>query len=92
MKAHHIDLKNIKTLEKIELSKSKDVFLKLATLGTTTTLHIKKKEEKNKQYIFSKTTHRRAIKVDLSTLEIGQYELEVISCHQGGDIDLTLVE
>ncbi len=92
--ANHIEYKNVEKIEIIELSKSKDKFLNLASLGTITTLRINKAEQENNSEKFAKSIRcsENYIQVDLAKLNIGEYYLYITSCHTGNTIKLKLIE
>lgn len=89
--ANHIDFNNVEKLEELELSKTKDGFLKVASLGTITTVSILPKVSLDAPPIFQKDSFED-IKVDLSDFDVGEYTLWITSCHTGGILKLKIVK
>lgn len=83
----HIDGSNVETLKSLKLSKSKDRYLYIAPMGTTTFAYIKNRRGKEQAYKIRGTT-----KIDLKKLKTGIYDLKVLSCHTGGEMKLIIVE
>jgi len=85
--AHHLDGRTIKTVKTLTLSKKRDKYLILPSMGTVTDATLVSPQ--NQEYYFEiKGTE----KIDLSKFPSGNYKLIVSSCHTGGRLSLILTE
>ena len=87
MNVAHINSKNVETLKDLKLSKLKDKYLYIQSMGTVTDAYIKSTKQEEKHYQIWGVT-----KIDLNTLELGQHSLSISSCNNGGYIKLNIVE
>ncbi len=87
LNASHIDYSNVETLTELSLSKTKDQYLIIAPMGTQTDAYITDFLGTKKKYKIYGIT-----KIDLSKLNVGEYQLSIASCNTGGDIKLTITD
>jgi hypothetical protein len=85
--AHHVNGQTVETLASIQLSRTKDKFLVLPSMGTVTDATIVSNNGDKSFYKISGTT-----KIDLSTFPIGVYQLQISSCHTGGRMKFVIIE
>jgi hypothetical protein len=85
--ASHINDNNVEVLKKLTLSKSKDKYLVIPSLGTVTGASISNQYVKGRAYDINKIT-----KIDLSEYPVGNYNLYITSCHTGGELTLVITE
>jgi hypothetical protein len=86
--AAHIDMKNVEVLKELSLSRTKDRYLVVPSLGTVTGVYIYSKTGSHK---YSYDIHG-ITKIDLSNTPLGTFTLEVESCNTGGLMKLTITE
>ncbi len=84
----HLDYTNIEETHTLSLSKSKDKYLYISRLGSQTDAYLVNKNGFKKHY----ETNKEINKIDLSQLEIGNYNLTIISCNTGGGIILNITK
>lgn len=85
--AHHIDNRTVETLTSIQLSKTKDKFLILPSMGTVTDATIISKSGDKSFYEIKGTT-----KIDLSKFVAGTFQLLISSCNTGGQLKFVITE
>ena len=85
--AHHINGRTVETLTSVQLSKSKDKFLILPSMGTVTDATIISKSGDKSFYEINGTT-----KIDLSKFSAGTYQLLISSCNTGGQLKFVITE
>ncbi|MES2776173.1 MAG: hypothetical protein V4722_18490 [Bacteroidota bacterium] len=89
--AAHIDYQNVEKLKTIQLSKTRDRYLFVASLGTVTTAWVTGINNLGRSYNISHPMDRR-IQIDLAEFPPGTFRLEIISCNKGGSIQLVIKE
>jgi hypothetical protein len=87
MRYTHIDGKNVETIGHLSLSKTKDKYLFISSMGTVTNAYLKNKEGEKTEYEIHGNT-----KIGLEKLQIGEYDLSIFSCDTGGFIKLKITE
>jgi len=85
--AHHINGRTVENLTSLQLSKTKDKYLILPSMGTVTDATIISKSGDKSFYEINGTT-----KIDLSKFSAGTYQLLVSSCHTGGQLKFVITE
>ncbi len=86
-RASHINGNNVETLKQITLSKTKDKFLIIATMGTSTSAYIKDLNGEEKRYKITISS-----KINLNEFGVGEYDLKIHSCNTYEDIKLVIIE
>lgn len=87
LNASHINGSNVETLTQMTLSKTKDRYLLIAPMGTSTAARLTNSKGESKNYRIVNGT-----KINLMEFEVGEYELDISSCDTGGNMTLHLVE
>jgi hypothetical protein len=85
--ASHIDNRNVEIIKEIQLSRTKDRYLIIPSLGTVTDAVIKSQVGGSKGYEINGIR-----KIDLSQFSPGTYMLEISSCHTGGEMKLIITD
>jgi hypothetical protein len=85
--AHHINGRTVETLDSIQLSKTKDKFLILPSMGTMTDATIISQSGDKSVYDIIGTT-----KIDLAKYAVGTYQLLISSCNTGGQLKFVIIE
>lgn len=87
-RAAHVDGWNVRTMEKITLSKKNDEYVIIAPMGTVTDVYfLNKKGERIDEYPVWGIT-----RIALSEFAVGTYTMVISSCHTGGRMELFVVE
>lgn len=89
MYATHIDGGNIHSGKEVSVSKSKDKFFYITSMGTVTTAYFRKRDSEETEKEFSIF---RLTQIDLNELEVGDYDLSVLSCDAGGFAKVKITE
>ncbi len=87
MRYTHIDWKNVQTIGHLSLSKTKDKYLIVSSMGTVTNAYLKNIRGENTEYEIHGDT-----KISLEKLQIGDYDLSIFSCDTNGFIKFTITE
>ena len=85
--AHHINGRTVETLKSLQLSKTKDKFLILPSMGTVTDATIISTNGDKSFYEINGIT-----KIDLSKYSTGTYQLHISSCNTGGQLKFVITE